>query len=139
METEPPASQKNAPSGEAKFDIIDTIAWTSEPIDDDVGDSKNINNLAMDDEAGSYTSEEEDSLPLNTPVRESTRLSAQGSGRIHKCKDCDYTSKRGDQLKVHMAKAHGNGQMYKCDDCDYKTARKDTMQRHIMKIHLKDN
>ena len=44
-------------------------------------------------------------------------------GKIFKCTQCDYKSKRRGDLKRHLWEVHdiGNGKIFKCTHCDYHT------------------
>ena len=56
------------------------------------------------------------------------------SNAEYACSFCDYTNKRGTNLKRHIQSKH-EGIFYPCKDCDYKGNRKDNLDSHRRKRH----
>ena len=50
------------------------------------------------------------------------------------CKQCDYSAKTMDEMKVHFQGVH-EGIVYPCEQCSYQSKRKKDLVRHVMFKH----
>ncbi|KAI8577413.1 hypothetical protein K450DRAFT_252311 [Umbelopsis ramanniana AG] len=60
--------------------------------------------------------------------------------RRYKCKDCDYTSARPNNLREHQGRHNPNRpKPWQCRICDRAFPRKNDCKRHFVKVHMKMN
>ena len=107
-------------------DKIKTVAVSnnSESVDnEDVSGSVKVADLSKICEKGD--------LSVSNSKKTSEALKSNAE---YACSFCDYTNKRGTNLKRHIQSKH-EGIFYPCQDCDYKGNRKDNLDSHRRNRH----
>jgi KRAB domain-containing zinc finger protein len=64
------------------------------------------------------------------------RLVHEGNNKRHKCPNCEFSTVRKYNLKMHISAVHEKNRPHQCPLCEYSAAQKKNLTQHEHVVHI---